>query len=102
MEQISERRLKRLQNLLTVKINNVQLSDQEIIFLCSILKREYSDLYMKMQNTYSELSFSRRQARDEMIICLKLLTLVERSNRKWILELNLSQEKAKMDMNINA
>lgn len=92
MEQISERKLKRLQNLLTVKINNVQLSDQERIFLCWLLKKEYSDLYMKMQSTYSDLSFSRRQAKDEMVICLKLLTLVERSNRKWIMELSLSQD----------
>jgi len=91
--QLTEKQIERLKKLSSININGVLLDDQEQIFLCWLLKKEYADLSMKMQNTLSDLSFSRRQAKDEMIICLKLLTLIERSNKKWILELSLAKEK---------
>lgn len=92
MERLSEKQLSRLIKLQSVKINGVELNDQERIYLCWLLKKEYADLYMKIQNVHSDISFSRKQARDEMVICLRLLTLVERSNKKWIMELSLSKE----------
>lgn len=90
--QLSDKQIARLNRLQSVKINGVELNDQERIYLCWLLKKEYSDLYMKMTNTISDLSFSRKQSKDEMLICLKLLSLVERSNKKWILELTLAQK----------
>jgi len=93
VKRLSEKQIARLMKLQSVKVNGVELTEQERIFLCWLLKREYSDLYMKMQNVHSDISFSRKQARDEMIICLRLLTMVERSNKKWIMELSLSKEK---------
>ena len=101
MSRLTEKQLERLRKLQEVKINGVKLSEQEVIYLCSLLKREYSDLYIKMRTVLSEISFSRQQARDEMIICLRLLTMVERSNKKWIFELSLLQEKAKVEKNIS-
>ena len=93
MTRLTDKQLERLKKLQFVKINGVQLNDQERIFLCWLLQREYADLYVKIHQTLSNISFSKRQAQDEMIICLRLLTLVERSNKKWIMELSLSKEK---------
>lgn len=101
MSRLTGRQLTRLEKLQTVKINGVQLTEQETIFLCWLLKREYYDLYQKFFTLHSEISFSRKQARDEMIICLRLLTMVERSNKKWIYELKLSKEQVKAEENIN-
>lgn len=93
MPRLTDKQLARLIKLQEVKINGVVLNEQETIFLCWLLKKEYSDLYMKIQTTLSDVSFSRQQARDEMIMCLRLLSMVERSNKKWIMELSLRQEK---------
>ena len=93
MPKLTEKQLEKLKKLEQVKINGVELLDQERIFLCWLLKREYADLTYKIMNTISQVSFSKRQAEDEMIICLRLLSLIERSNRKWIMELSLFQEK---------
>ncbi len=102
MPRLTERQLERLIKLQEVKVNGVKLTEQEVIYLCWLLKREYSDLYQKFNTIHSEISFSRKQARDEMLMCLRLLTMVERSNKKWILELSLSQEKVNQEKNTNA
>ena len=102
MAWLTEKEIGKLRRLQSVKINGVELNDQERIFLCWLLQREYADLTVKIQQTLSNISFSRKQARDEMVICLRLLTLVERSNKKWIFELNLSREQANQEKNTNA
>ena len=101
MPRLTQKQLEQLRKLQEVKINGVKLTEQEVIYLCWLLKREYSELYQKFNTIHSEISFSRKQAKDEMIMCLRFLSLVERSNKKWIYELSLSQEKANQEKNIS-
>ncbi|MCI8467331.1 MAG: hypothetical protein HFI08_04005 [Bacilli bacterium] len=85
----------------SVVFQGCELTFQEVIFLTSMLKREYYNLLFDFKNPKPYV-FCANYAREQMICCLHLLSLVEGGSKKWKLELNLLKEQVNQGKDINA